>query len=216
MSYTLEDPKISLAGSITFPEPELTELRKIAYLLFSVSCSVMSNSLWLHGQYPKRLLCPWYSPGKHTGVGSHSFLHRIFLNHQFIIKGCDKDRNIQMEEMHRGSYIGKGMKAPCPPPEVHLSPRKSICLQTWSSLTTTYLGAFYGGFFRPPYWSLTPFLASTLSLENGRWSLKVQASNHGLVFLVASTYPGTHKIHLIRTKNTATTQDIPRDLGTVC
>ena len=26
-----------------------------------------------------RLLCPWDSPGKHTGVGTHSLLQRIFL-----------------------------------------------------------------------------------------------------------------------------------------
>ena len=27
---------------------------------------------------PTRLLCPWDSPGKNTGVGCHSLLHRIF------------------------------------------------------------------------------------------------------------------------------------------
>ena len=27
---------------------------------------------------PARLLCPWDSPGKNTGVGSHSLLQRIF------------------------------------------------------------------------------------------------------------------------------------------
>ena len=35
----------------------------------SVSCSFMSNSLWLHGLWPSSLLCPWSSPGKNTGVG---------------------------------------------------------------------------------------------------------------------------------------------------
>ena len=29
--------------------------------------------------YPIRLLCPWNSPGKNTGVVSHSFLQGIFL-----------------------------------------------------------------------------------------------------------------------------------------
>ena len=28
---------------------------------------------------PSRLLCPWVSPGKNTGVGSHSFLQEVFL-----------------------------------------------------------------------------------------------------------------------------------------
>ena len=31
----------------------------------------MSDSLWPHGLYPTRLLCPWGSPGKNTGVGCH-------------------------------------------------------------------------------------------------------------------------------------------------
>ena len=31
-----------------------------------------------HGLEPARLLCPWDSPGKNTGVGCHSFLQEIF------------------------------------------------------------------------------------------------------------------------------------------
>ena len=34
----------------------------------------MSNSLWPHGLEPTRLLCPWNSPGKNTGVGCHALL----------------------------------------------------------------------------------------------------------------------------------------------
>ena len=45
----------------------------------SVSHSVMSNSLQPHGLQPPRLFCPWNSPGKNTGVGSHSLLQGIFL-----------------------------------------------------------------------------------------------------------------------------------------
>ena len=44
----------------------------------SVSCSVMSNSLWPYGLQPTRLLCPWNFPGKNTGVGGHSLLQGIF------------------------------------------------------------------------------------------------------------------------------------------
>ena len=36
----------------------------------SVSCWVMSDSLWLHGLWPAGLLCPWNSLGKNIGVGS--------------------------------------------------------------------------------------------------------------------------------------------------
>ena len=40
--------------------------------------SVVSNSLRPHGLYPARLLCPWNSLGKNTGMGSHSLLQGIF------------------------------------------------------------------------------------------------------------------------------------------
>ena len=38
------------------------------------SRSVVSDSLWPHGLLSARLLCPWDSPGKITGVGCHSLL----------------------------------------------------------------------------------------------------------------------------------------------
>ena len=40
--------------------------------------SVMSVSLQPHGLQPTRLLCPWNSLGKKTGVGSHSLLQGTF------------------------------------------------------------------------------------------------------------------------------------------
>ena len=43
-----------------------------------VSHSVMSDSLQPHGLWPSRLLCSWDSPGKNTGVDSHSLLPGIF------------------------------------------------------------------------------------------------------------------------------------------
>ena len=44
----------------------------------SVAQSVASDFLQLHGLQPTRLLSPWDSPGKNTGMGSHSFLQGIF------------------------------------------------------------------------------------------------------------------------------------------
>ena len=41
--------------------------------------SVVSDSLWPHGPQPTRLLCPWDSPGKNTGVGCHFLLQGVFL-----------------------------------------------------------------------------------------------------------------------------------------
>ena len=34
----------------------------------------MSDSVWPHRRQPTRLLCPWDSPGKNTGVGCHFLL----------------------------------------------------------------------------------------------------------------------------------------------
>ena len=49
-------------------------IHRYIYESESISCSVMSNSLWPHGLQPARLCCLWNSPGKNTGVGSHSLL----------------------------------------------------------------------------------------------------------------------------------------------
>ena len=45
-------------------------------LLFCLS--VVSDSLRPHGLQPTRLLIPWDSPGKNTGVGCHALLQGIF------------------------------------------------------------------------------------------------------------------------------------------
>ena len=38
----------------------------------------MSDSSWPHGLYPTRLLWPWNSPGKNTGVGCHFLFQGLF------------------------------------------------------------------------------------------------------------------------------------------
>ena len=40
-----------------------------------LSCVQLFATPWT---IPTRILCPWNSPGKNTGVGSHSFLQGIF------------------------------------------------------------------------------------------------------------------------------------------
>ena len=52
---------------------------KKAFLNVCVSQLVVSDSLWLHGLQPARLLCSWDSPGKNTGVVCHFLLQGIFL-----------------------------------------------------------------------------------------------------------------------------------------
>ena len=45
--------------------------------VYSVT-SVVSDSLWPYGLQPARLLYPWTSPGKNTGVSCHALLQGIF------------------------------------------------------------------------------------------------------------------------------------------
>ena len=46
---------------------------------------IVANSLRLHGLWSTRLLCPWNSPGKNTGVGSHSIFQGIFSTQGSVI-----------------------------------------------------------------------------------------------------------------------------------
>ena len=53
---------------------------KLCFALYE--CSIMSDSLWPHGRWPARFLCPWNSPGKNTGESCHFLLQRILLTHR--------------------------------------------------------------------------------------------------------------------------------------
>ena len=70
----------------------------------SVSCSVMSDSLQPHGLQSARLLCPWNSPGKNTGVRSHSLL-QIFLTQRMNL-GFPHCRQILYHLSQQGSPFG--------------------------------------------------------------------------------------------------------------
>ena len=54
-----------------------------------LSRSVMSDSLWLYGLGPARLLCQWDFPGKNTRVGCHVFLQGIFPT-----QGCSPNSHL--------------------------------------------------------------------------------------------------------------------------
>ena len=55
-----------------------TVVYKIELCHIVVAQSLVSDSLWPHRRQPARLLCPWDSPGKNTGVGCHVPLQGIF------------------------------------------------------------------------------------------------------------------------------------------
>ena len=49
----------------------------------------MSNSVRPHRQPPTRLLCPWASPGKNTGVGCHFLLQCMKVKSESeVIQSC--------------------------------------------------------------------------------------------------------------------------------
>ena len=45
---------------------------------FSSVAQLCTTLLAPHGLQPTRLLCPWDSPGKSTGVGGHALLQGVF------------------------------------------------------------------------------------------------------------------------------------------
>ena len=59
--------------------PEAITTLLIGHMCVCVNHSDMSYSLQSHGLQPTRLLYPWNSPDKDTGVGCHSLLQGIFL-----------------------------------------------------------------------------------------------------------------------------------------
>jgi len=69
-SEKTEDPEIKLPTTLSHRESECY--------------SIISDSLWPAGQETTRLLCPWNSPGKNTGVHCHAFLPGIFLTQESI------------------------------------------------------------------------------------------------------------------------------------
>ena len=69
-----------------------------------VSRSVVSNPLGPHGLQPARLLCPWDSPGKNTGVGCHALFQEIFPT---------QGSNLHLLHCRQILYHWATRKAPC-------------------------------------------------------------------------------------------------------
>ena len=83
------------------------------------SHSVVSDSLWPYGPWPTRLLCPWYFPGKNTGVGCHFLLQEIFQS-QGLNLGLPNCRQTLYRLSHQGSpCFQKDMLFQKVPPRLH-------------------------------------------------------------------------------------------------
>ena len=57
---------------------QTNNLRHPTAVCHVLNCFSVSNSVRPYGLWSPRLLSPWDSPGKNTGVGCHSLLQRIF------------------------------------------------------------------------------------------------------------------------------------------
>ena len=81
-----------------------------------LSCSVMFDSVRSHGQQPTRLLCPWDSPGKNTGVGCHFLLRSISIKRQsiFTSPGLGKEASKETEKGYRYKYLSSKISVLCP------------------------------------------------------------------------------------------------------
>ena len=63
-----------MAPSVLYVIISLSALKKCLKGLLCSALLSCSNSLQPYGLYPARLLSPWHSPGRNTGVGCHALL----------------------------------------------------------------------------------------------------------------------------------------------
>ena len=97
----------------------------------------MSNSLWLHGLQPTRLVRPWDFPDKNTGVGCHFLLQEIFPT-QGLNLGLPHCRQMLYCLSHQ--EVLKAYNALIRPASGALSPFCCLCqMFSWSFFTVVKL-----------------------------------------------------------------------------
>ena len=103
----------------------------------------MYDSSQLIGLEPSRFLCPWESPGKNTGVGTHSLLQGIFPDWDWIRVSCiaggfftvwaTREALLQETSIHICSRSG------CKIFQSHLE-APGLHRRIWKSMMTTHQG----------------------------------------------------------------------------
>ena len=78
------------------------------------SRSLVSDSLLPSGLYPAKLLCPWDTPGKNTGVDCHFLFQGIFPT-QGSNPGLPHCRQTLYPLSHQGSFASTDSKLPIHP-----------------------------------------------------------------------------------------------------
>ena len=85
----------------------------------------MPYSVRPYGLQPARLLCPWNSPGKNTGVGCHSLLQGIFPT-----QGSGEGERVLALESREGTRASRRVEEGL---SRSLSGRSRAWAQSWSS-----------------------------------------------------------------------------------
>ena len=105
---------------------------KVTTCLVTQSCLTL---LWSHGLYPTRLLCPWDSPGKNTGVGCRALFQGIFPT-----QGSNPSLLHCRQILYQLSYQGSPYNAVC---KLNLSKTeemkknlKALCVWEYITLST--------------------------------------------------------------------------------
>jgi len=81
-------------SSLPFPSPACCQV-----------ASVVSDSVRPHGLQPTRVLCPWNSPGKNTGVGCHFLLQCMKVESESEVTQSCLTLSNPMDYSPPGSFI---------------------------------------------------------------------------------------------------------------
>ena len=107
-------------------------------------CVALVLSLGPHGLKPTRLLCPWDSPGKDTGVGCHFLLQGIFLT-----QGSNL-RLLCLLHWQVGSLPRASPRNPYTKPQKTPKPKQSWEKRTNLEVSYTLISNYTSGL---PWWS---------------------------------------------------------------
>ena len=111
---------------------------------------IVSNSVQPYGLQPTRLLCPWDSPGKNTGVGCDALLQGIFPT-----------QGLNPCLLHRLNWLAGSL--PLAPPGKPITCIKSesvvtqSCPTLFNPMDCSPPGFSVVDFSRQEYWSVLPF-----------------------------------------------------------
>ena len=99
--------------------------------------SFVSDSLRLYGPQPTRLLCPWDSPGKSTGVGSHACHQEIstLQTHVSCIAGgfCTTEPTGPLSRIENHSGDARPNSRALPKHESETCPALGVSVTGWDA-----------------------------------------------------------------------------------